>query len=115
MTKECLYCKKEFFLNRKDKKYCSRRCKQTASVCRIWGSNMNSYRRRYNKGRKFVKRIKCEICGFIPIHICQLDLDHIDGNHLNNDISNLQILCANCHRLKTIINKNWQNNKINNI
>jgi 5-methylcytosine-specific restriction endonuclease McrA len=28
-------------------------------------------------------------------------MDHVDGNRLNNDISNLQTLCANCHRLKT--------------
>lgn len=27
-----------------------------------------------------------------------LTLDHIDGNHLNNTLSNFRILCANCHR-----------------
>src|SRR5690606_39201775 len=26
-----------------------------------------------------------------------LQLDHIDGNVMNNCISNLRILCANCH------------------
>jgi 5-methylcytosine-specific restriction endonuclease McrA len=31
----------------------------------------------------------------------QLDVDHIDGNHRNNNPENLQTLCANCHRLKT--------------
>jgi 5-methylcytosine-specific restriction endonuclease McrA len=34
----------------------------------------------------------------------QLDVDHIDGNHANDDPSNLQTLCANCHRLKTQVN-----------
>jgi len=43
----------------------------------------------------------CEKCGFEPEHPCQLDVDHRDGNHENNDPSNLQTLCANCHRLKT--------------
>lgn len=43
----------------------------------------------------------CTTCGFKPQHICQLDVDHIDGNHENNSIENLQTLCANCHRLKT--------------
>lgn len=49
------------------------------------------------------KKDKCEYCGFIPIHSCQLDVDHIDGNHSNNDSTNLQTLCANCHRIKTML------------
>lgn len=47
------------------------------------------------------RKDNCEKCGFIPIDICQLDVDHIDGNHNNNAPTNLQTLCANCHRLKT--------------
>ena len=60
----------------------------------------NSYR--VHKGES------CEECGFIPVHSCQLDVDHIDGNHDNNDTDNLKTLCANCHRLKTYINKDWE-------
>jgi RecJ-like exonuclease len=26
-----------------------------------------------------------------------LELHHIDGNHFNNDLSNLMVLCPNCH------------------
>jgi 5-methylcytosine-specific restriction endonuclease McrA len=26
-----------------------------------------------------------------------LELHHIDGNHNNNDLSNIQLLCPNCH------------------
>ena len=55
---------------------------------------------------------KCFKCGFIAEHRCQLDVDHIDGNHLNNDESNFQILCANCHRLKTYINKDYMSTKV---
>jgi hypothetical protein len=43
----------------------------------------------------------CEHCDFKPVHISQLDVDHIDGDRFNNDPANLQTLCANCHRLKT--------------
>jgi hypothetical protein len=32
----------------------------------------------------------------------RLDIDHLDGNCTNNHISNLNFLCPNCHRLKTI-------------
>lgn len=43
----------------------------------------------------------CESCGFVPVHRVQLDLHHRDGDPDNNDPSNLQTLCANCHRLVT--------------
>ena len=57
--------------------------------------------RRRRPYRKYVKD-RCEKCGFIPEHICQLGVDHKDGNHKNNAPENLQTLCANCHRLKTL-------------
>jgi hypothetical protein len=46
-----------------------------------------------------VKEYKCESCGLSewlgkPI---ALELNHIDGNHLNNNLGNLNILCPNCH------------------
>lgn len=28
-----------------------------------------------------------------------LELDHIDGNHQNNALQNLRLLCPNCHAL----------------
>lgn len=53
------------------------------------------------------KKSYCEACGFVAIHRSQLDIDHIDGDHNNNSLNNLQTLCANCHRLKTQTNKDW--------
>ncbi len=47
------------------------------------------------------KKDRCERCGFVPLHTGQLDVDHIDNNHNNNDPANLQTLCKNCHALKT--------------
>lgn len=47
---------------------------------------------------------KCNNCGldnWLNEKI-RLDVDHIDENSSNNKLSNLQFLCPNCHRLKTI-------------
>lgn len=58
---------------------------------------------RYEKAYLKFRKDFCEMCGFIPKNMCQLDVDHIDGNHTNNAENNLQTLCANCHRYKTHI------------
>jgi hypothetical protein len=50
----------------------------------------------------------CEMCGFIPKHPCQLDVDHKNGNPADNDPNNTQTLCSNCHRLKTYTNQEWK-------
>ena len=55
----------------------------------------------------YVKKDHCEWCGFIPVIMDQLDKDHIDGNKANNADSNFQTLCANCHRLKSALNKDY--------
>ena len=57
------------------------------------------------------KKDHCELCPFVAKHPCQLDVDHIDGNHKNNEINNLMTLCANCHRYKTQVNKDFLKRK----
>ncbi len=47
---------------------------------------------------------QCRMCGFSG-HPCQLDVNHIDGNHRNNRLDNLETLCSNCHRLVTYYQK----------
>ena len=49
------------------------------------------------------KTPKCELCGWaqeskdgrIPV-----ELDHINGDHYDNQLENLRILCPNCHGLQ---------------
>lgn len=57
---------------------------------------------------------RCEICGNIewmgqPIPI---ELDHVDGDSDNNAITNLRLICLNCHgQTQTYRNKNAKNRK----
>lgn len=52
--------------------------------------------------RDGLKENKCEICGistWLGSEII-LELHHKNGNHYDNDLSNLQILCPNCHSIQ---------------
>lgn len=48
-----------------------------------------------------IRKKKCENCGITEWmgKPAPLELHHIDGDRFNNDFSNLQILCPNCHSL----------------
>ena len=43
---------------------------------------------------------KCEECGFSYLGSALIQVHHIDQDKSNNEISNLQVLCAKCHGLK---------------
>jgi 5-methylcytosine-specific restriction endonuclease McrA len=65
----------------------------------ILRNNVSSSKLRKKLIDEGLKKEECEICKlyewmgeFIP-----LELDHIDGNHHNNNLDNLRILCRNCH------------------
>ncbi len=71
--------------------------------------------------------VGCEVCGFVPEHPCQLDLDHIDpdtkeykGSHKAYDagwswerivleLRKCNVLCKNCHALRTYKEGHWKN------
>ena len=62
-------------------------------------SNISNSKKRKRLIEEGIKENKCERCGlseWMGQHI-PLELHHIDFNHYNNDISNIQILCSNCH------------------
>jgi hypothetical protein len=46
-----------------------------------------------------LKEARCECCGNTEWlgHPISLELEHINGNHNDNRIENLKILCPNCH------------------
>lgn len=99
----CPVCNKE---NKRQYRCCSKECTQEFWKIAFW-SNTD----------KFIKIIKeksngkCAMCGKEAKSIyknnkCEFDIDHIvpialGGNEF--DIGNMQILCEDCHKLKTKI------------
>ena len=80
----------------KGKKTDSKRLHATELLKKNW---ISSHRLKKRLIEDNIKEHKCEICGItdwmgkkVPI-----ELDHIDGNHYNNELSNLRIVCPNCH------------------
>ncbi|WP_243299139.1 HNH endonuclease signature motif containing protein [Bacillus litorisediminis] len=71
------------------------------SKCRYCQGIPNGSNRKDANYGNYKKKKYCEKCGFVAEYPCQLDIDHIDGDRTNGDSSNLQTLCANCHRVKS--------------
>lgn len=68
----------------------------------IKGTSVKSYELKRKLLRDGIKPYVCERCGNttwcgrdIP-----LELHHKDGDHFNNEFSNLELLCPNCHALE---------------
>ncbi len=99
----CEYCKKEFTTDRKDKKYCNKKCKKKASFKRgleteygrrrhwkRWGINITFGK--YNDLLK-IQEGKCKICGIHQTELKQrLGVDH---DHITGKIRGL--LCSKCN------------------
>ena len=93
------YCKNcgEPFRRAPSKKrvFCSRACK-IAFNNNHWSDSFYSAKKCL-KVRGLIK--VCEECGYSE-HPEILGVHHKDGNHSNNTLSNLAVLCPNCHSLK---------------
>ena len=66
------------------------------------GSIVKSYLLKQKLVRDGLKEDKCELCGvseWLNVKL-PLELHHKDGDHFNNDLDNLQILCPNCHSIQ---------------
>lgn len=66
------------------------------------GSSVKSSLLKEKMIRDGLKENKCELCGlseWMDVKLT-LELHHKNGDHYDNDLSNLQILCPNCHSIQ---------------
>ena len=70
---------------------------------------ITSYKLKKRILKENIKPYMCEKCGLRKWNgkIIPLELHHINGNNKDNSLSNLQLLCPNCHALTD----NYRNRK----
>lgn len=101
IEKQCLCCGNTFTTekrNIKEQVVCSRACSNTYFRSGENNGNFrdspNNYR---NKAFKHYSPV-CIRCGFS--NILALEVHHKDRDRSNNDLSNLETVCANCHTIE---------------
>jgi hypothetical protein len=112
--KKIIFCKNcKIQLNDRHSIYCSNQCQiqyQYDTYIERWKSGLeNALRGKYQLSLHIKKYIfqkynnKCCKCGWSELNIYSnnipLEIEHKDGNYLNNKEENLELLCPNCHSL----------------
>lgn len=79
-------------------------------------SYSNTYSLKNRLLKEGLKEHKCELCGGVEWQGFKipLELHHTNGNHSDNRIENLQLLCPNCHALTDNYRGKNISKKINN-
>ena len=118
MTKKsiCLNCHSEIEYNphHSKGKYCNNKCQKEYEKRKFindWKVGLISGGKSYNLSnyvRNFLlenSNYRCSKCNWSEINPytgkVPLEIDHIDDNPFNHSFENLQVLCPNCHSLKT--------------
>ena len=70
--------------------YCSRECFDLRRT-----ENLKHIKRHTKYYKDLISKSSCEDCGENKYYL--LHIHHKDGNDLNNDPDNLEIVCSNCH------------------
>jgi hypothetical protein len=100
--------------------------------CRQHQKNLMEYggTGKIGKAHSHARERSCSCCGYTPeqdpavisaangdakvlnrLVRSLLEVDHLDGDHENNDPSNLETKCIKCHRIKTIVNEDYLSKK----
>lgn len=65
--------------------------------------NWSDYARSGSVRKQLIKQLgnKCQECGITEWrnHPLSIEMDHIDGDRTNNNVTNLKLLCPNCHSI----------------
>lgn len=100
VDKKCPVCNKHFSCTLSDETTtCSYSCSNT-----YFRSGSNNPNWKNGGGVKYRQTAfnfygkVCKRCGFD--NELALEVHHIDKNRQNNDVTNLEVLCANCHRIE---------------
>lgn len=92
-NKICNFCQSSIYRRENHIKYfCDRECKRKFETT---NNNKIRFRKYRKKALKYLKKI-CSRCNYSENQKAII-VHHKDRNRMNNDISNLEILCGNCH------------------
>lgn len=104
----CIVCGK-LIMAGLNKKTCSRNCSNVHRTGITYKNNRPHDKVTYQRGLKLrlldERGEKCGRCEYSKIEILQIH--HKDRNRDNNELSNLELICPNCHYEEHFLEKSW--------